>query len=178
MPPKMGATPSERLSMPSRKIKQQTLHASRAFIEEHFGTIWPIHLSAFARLLAELRARFDGDLDLLLILAVIGDRTRPENWTPELLSYRQLTRGPGEENLQYPINMQSVADYSGIPRETVRRKVGTLQKMGWIQRDAEGRLTVSRKAAQDLEDATSVSIEYLAAILTAFQSAGVKRGQT
>ena len=62
------------------------------FIRANFGAIWPVHLAAFSRLLTQLRARFDGDLELMLIMAVIGERTRPENWTPELLTYRQLTR--------------------------------------------------------------------------------------
>ncbi len=150
--------------MPRRQTDQA------GFIKENFGAIWPVHLAAFTRLLTQLRARFDGDLDLLLVMAVIGDRTRPDTWTPELLTYRQLTRGPDEEHLQQSINMQSVADYSGIPRETVRRKIGILQRKGWITRDKDGRLAISRRAASDLEDATSVSIEYLAALLTIFDA--------
>ena len=145
-----------------------------AFVRKHFGTVWPVHLAAFIRLLTQLRARFDGDLDLLLVLAVIGDRTRPENWSPELLNYQKMTH-PGErEHLQQPINIQSVADYSGIARETVRRKVTLLQEKGWIIRDADGRLSVSRTAASDLEDATGDSIAYLAALLKAFEEAGIR----
>ena len=140
------------------------------FIKANFQSIWPVHLAGFTRLLVKLRDRFDGDLDLLLVLAVIGERTRPESWTPELLTYRQMTDGNDDDHLQYPINIQSVAQYCGIPRETVRRKVAILQSKGWVTRDADGRLAVSRAAAGDLEDATMDSIAYLAALLTAFDA--------
>lgn len=134
------------------------------FVRTAFTSLWPVHLSSFNTLLIQLRKAFDGDLDLMLVLAVIGDRTRPESWQPEPLTYRQLTRREGEEHLQIPINIQSVADYSGIPRETVRRKVQVLQEKGWVQRNAEGRLTISPSAAADLEQSTNQSVQYLADI--------------
>lgn len=136
-------------------------------VREEFARIWPVHLSGFIRLLIQLREGFDGDLDLMLVLAVIGERTRPESWQPEPITYRQITRRRGEEHLQVPINIQSISDYSGIPRETVRRKVLVLERKGWVGRDRDGRLTISPAAAVDLEQATSHSIEYLAAISTA-----------
>lgn len=150
--------------MPTRNTEQGE------FIRANFQSIWPIHLAGFTRLLIQLRDRFDGDLELALVLAVIGDRTRPENWTPELLTYRQMTHGGSDEHRQYPINIQSISEYSGIPRETVRRKVAILQSKGWVTRDADGRLAISRTAAAELEDATNSSIAYLEALLTVFDA--------
>lgn len=147
-----------------------------AFIRNNFALIWPVHLAAFTRLLTQLRASFDGDLDLLLVMAVIGERTRPESWTPEIMTYRQLTSRSGDEHLQYPINIQSVADYSGIPRETVRRKVSVLQDKGWVTRDAEGRLAVSPTAARELEAATGDTVAYLAGLLMVFDAARAMPG--
>jgi len=137
------------------------------YIRQNFNTIWPAHLTAFTRLLIQLRERFDGDLDLALVLSVIGSRTRPEIWTPELISARDITSSGDEEERQYPINIQSVAAYSGIPRETFRRKVIVLQSKGWVTRDAEGQLEISRTAAKDLADETEHTISYLAALRTA-----------
>lgn len=137
------------------------------FVRKAFTSLWPVHLSSFNKLLIQLRKTFDGDLDLMLVLAVIGDRTRPDAWQPEPVSYRQITRRKGEEHLQVPINIQSVADYAMIPRETVRRKVQVLQEKGWVERDEEGRLTISPSAAADLEQSTTHSIQYLAAISSA-----------
>ncbi len=105
------------------------------FIKSNFGTIWPVHLAACSRLLMQLRARLDGDLDLALVLAVIGSRTRPQLWNARLADGGRMTRGQDHDDRQRPINMQSVAEYSGIPRETVRRKVAILQEKGWVARD-------------------------------------------
>ena len=112
----------------------------------------------------------DWVLDRALVLAVIGSRTQPEHWMPALTELGTMTHGNNSEGRQLPINIQSVADYSGIPRETVRRKVAILQDRGWITRAADGRLAVAQHAAHDLEDATGETIAYLASLLRAFQS--------
>lgn len=151
--------------MPERETKQ------RRFLKAHFGTVWPAHLVGFTRLLVHLRMRFDGDLDLALILAVIGSRTQTESWTRKLAELDQLTNPFGNEGGQLPINIQSVADYSGIPRETVRRKVTVLQNRGWVTRDADGHLAISPNAASDLEESTGETIAYLAGLLKAFEGA-------
>lgn len=149
--------------MPATKTEQTK------FIEDNFAAIYPTHLSAFAHFMTRLRAMFDGDLDLLVILTIIGERTRSENWAPELLTYRHLTVDSSKDPRQQSINVQSVADYSGIARETVRRKVAVLKKKGWVKRDPEGRLSISRDAAQDLEEATIETVAYLAGMLAAFE---------
>ncbi|AQS47153.1 hypothetical protein BMG03_04585 [Thioclava nitratireducens] len=143
----------------------------RDFIRENFGEIWPVHVSAFTRLLTQFRARFDGDLDLLLVLAVIGERTRPENWNPQLVSLEDLATRAEDRRSQYAINIQSIADYSGIPRETVRRKVLVLQRKGWVHRSDGGKLSISADAAPDLAVATGDTIAYLQKIFCAFENA-------
>lgn len=148
--------------MPKPRRQQVALER----IEAEFGQVWPIHLAGFTDLLVRLRAEFDGDLDLMLVLSVIADRTRPDDWTPELLTYRQLTRGDGDEHRQLPINLQSVAEFSGIPRETVRRKVRILEQKGWVERQPDGSLGVGRRAATDLEGATEHSIAYIALLFS------------
>lgn len=46
-------------------LDEETLRVS-------FGRIWPVHNDAFCELLVALRRQFDGDLDRMLVLAVIG----------------------------------------------------------------------------------------------------------
>ena len=142
------------------------------FIRQNFDKIWPIHLTAFTELLIQLRQRFSGDLDLMLVLAVIGSRTRPEKWKPELLSAQEMTGGESRISSQYPINIQSVAEYAGIPRETVRRKVSILQDKGWVIRNSDGRLSVTDSAAKDLASETENTIAYLGALRHAFDEKG------
>ncbi|MBY6199739.1 hypothetical protein KUV65_00055 [Maritalea mobilis] len=140
-------------------------------IKARFGTVWPAHLSAFTTLLINLRTCFDGDLDLMLVLAVIAERTRPDEWHPEIFTYRQLTRDEAEGG-PLMINLQSIAEYSGIPRETVRRKINILVDKEWVVRDGNGMLSVSKQAATDLEDATGHSVTYLSVLWQAFHAEG------
>lgn len=128
------------------------------FVRGEFHRLWPVHLSGFSKLLIQLRETFDGDLDLVLVLAVIGERTRPKGWQPEPMTYRQITRRDSEGHLQFPINVQSIADFTGISCETVRRKVPILEKKGWVSRDHRGYLGISASAAVDLEQSTMHSI--------------------
>ena len=141
------------------------------FVRSHFSNIWPAHLTGFTTLLIELRRHFDGDLDMMLVLAVVGARTRPEHWQPEPVTYRDITQRPGNAQQQLPINIQSISDYTGIPRETVRRKIAQLIEKGWIDRATDGRLTIARAASEDLEQSTMDSMEYLATISAAVLAA-------
>jgi hypothetical protein len=144
---------------------------NRDLIAEHFATIWPAQIAGFTRFILQLRKAFDGDLDMMVVLAVIGDRTRPENWARELVDYAALTRDGAGEQRQEPLNVQSIADFTGIPRETVRRKVAALETRGWIRKDEKGHITALHTASSDLQHATAEAIEYLATIATAFDVA-------
>jgi len=152
--------------MPARDTRQEAL------IRKNFQTIWPVHLEGFTRLLIQLRNRFDGDLDLVLVLAVIGSRTQPEQWSPSLVELGKLTHESDPDGIQFPINIQSVADFSGIPRETVRRKVMILRDKGWVTRAADGRLAATRQAADELQGVTGNTIAYLASLHIAFEAVG------
>jgi DNA-binding MarR family transcriptional regulator len=138
----------------------------------NFGRIWPVHVDAFTELLIQLRQAFSGDLDRMLILGIIGSRTMP---SPRFdgVNIDQFAQGevkPGPR----PINAQSIAECSGIPRETVRRKLQALERSGWVERDANGSLFVSRRAAADLYPMTEASLDYLLRICTACKE--IKRG--
>ncbi len=49
-------------------------------------------------------------------------------------------------------NALSVSEATGIPRETVRRKVKKLENMGWLLRDGVEKLVVTHKAIDLLHD--------------------------
>ena len=53
-------------------------------ITSHFGHIFPTHVDALCELLIELRQQFFGDLDLMLILAIIGSRALPARQTSNM----------------------------------------------------------------------------------------------
>jgi CRP-like cAMP-binding protein len=137
-----------------------------------FGRIWPVHVEHFTELLIALRRQFDGDLDRMLVLAVIGLRTLPARRVRQL-SYADFEAGMTVEEPS-PINVQSIAETSGIPRETVRRKVQALEAAGWIERRDDGYLAVSAKAREDLAPGTEATFRYLVAVGAACVAAAAR----
>ncbi len=135
---------------------------SESDIESDFSSVWPVHVEAFTWLLIQCRRHFDGDLDRFLVLAVIGDRTLASKNVRESFTVQDLGRLRKDQVPTEPINLQSISDFSGIPRETVRRKLRELMARGWIERDERSNFRATNKAAADLEPLTKTSISYLA----------------
>jgi hypothetical protein len=135
------------------------------WVLERFDEIYPAYRVAFARLLVTLRRDFDGDLDAMLVLLTLSLGTTRLNWAEVLLgnfvpsAHVRLT------------NTQSIAQASGIPRETVRRKLETMKARGWIERDANGNWTPSPRAVKDLRAASEENIAFLRALATVIISA-------
>ncbi|HWA59926.1 MAG TPA: hypothetical protein VG939_01055 [Caulobacteraceae bacterium] len=73
--------------------------------------------------LITLRRQFDNDLDRALIALVLG--------LSDLDGRRRRRPARG-------LNILSLADISGIPRETVRRKLAQMQAAGRVRRAADG----------------------------------------
>jgi hypothetical protein len=44
-------------------------------IRENFSSIWPTHVENLTRLMIFCRQAFEGDMDLFLVMAVVGERT-------------------------------------------------------------------------------------------------------
>lgn len=130
-------------------------------IEEKFGLIWPRHVSSLTQFLIDCRRHFRGDLDLFLVLCVIGDRTFSARHAPADLSYEAWAASTAAGIPALNINVQSVAEYTGIPRETVRRKLALLVSKGWVIRDGRGYVTATNKAKDDLAPLTLSSLAYL-----------------
>ena len=98
---------------------------------------------AFIEFLAEhltdVSREFGGDLQPPMILAVLGQRI--------LLWQAEADRAADAEELpRWAPTMAAarIADVTGIPRETVRRKLADLEARGWIERDAGGRWGIAR----------------------------------
>lgn len=92
-------------------------------------------------------ALFDNDLNLAYILGEIAVYN---------LSYVHanpagsglLPRYPahaGQDVFLKPCNPYSIAEATGLPRETVRRKIGRLEELGWVARVPEGGVVVSKR---------------------------------
>ena len=74
---------------------------------------------------------------LMIVMAIIvisADRVLRSELDPDLQSLVQ--RLPSSKIAK--VNLSSIAAATAINRETVRRKVNNLEKMGWVLRDKDG----------------------------------------
>lgn len=106
--------------------------------------------------LRRLHAQFDGDLATAIVLGEIAHHN-VRGFMREVLpaSGKAAAEAATDEAIAASIrrcNTLSVAEASGIPRETVRRKVARLVEMGLVTRDAKGGLAVTRKVGRHFRD--------------------------
>lgn len=73
---------------------------------------------------------YDGDLTLCLVLGEIASRNT-ERFYDERRGYQVAPNG---QKQYLPCNALSISDVTGIPRETVRRKLAKLVDLGWIEK--------------------------------------------
>lgn len=83
--------------------------------------------------LADCSREFNGDMQQLLILAVIG-----QVYIADLVR----AKGPPLPEATNGISASRLADVCRIPRETVRRKLKLLEEKNWISQDGEQSWTI------------------------------------
>lgn len=137
-------------------------------VRAKFGEIWPAHVGNLTWFLIECRRHFDGDLDMMLVLSVIGDRTFSQRSADPRIDFEAFTKALVPTAPQ-DINVRSIADFSGIPRETVRRKVAQLLEKGWILRNDDGFLVATKRAKEELEPLTITSMKYISKMMKVFE---------
>ena len=108
-------------------------------------------------LLALARRVFGGDLDKLLIVLVVALRTAQDPKVADI-SFDDVLAGRVESYPSLRTNVRSIADSTGVPRETVRRKVADLVAVGWIARDGDD-LSYTPEASRALTPIREAMIE-------------------
>jgi DNA-binding MarR family transcriptional regulator len=127
---------------PSFRKSPRTASARRvddveaAFIAQYSG--YQYHAVEFLTAhLVDVSRQFDGDLQEMLLLAVIG----------QVHLHRMLTQPDAQAGDAEPasISASRLADVTGIPRQTVRRKLAAIAARGWIEQtsSAAWRLAVA-----------------------------------
>jgi hypothetical protein len=94
-------------------------------------------LAPLLKLFNVTHAQFGGDFEQFFILAVIAARTAEDPRFAEI-DLSRLERGAVENLPTLGINLRSLSASTGIPLETVRRKVGLLCDKGWVVRTGTG----------------------------------------
>ena len=152
----------------------------KAELTQHFGDIWVAHQAGFTTLLTECRRCMGNDLDSVLIMSIIGGRTLSASRVSGV-AYDEFLKGRRSGKQLSGTNVQSIADSTGIPRETVRRKVKQLIDHGWVRRGTNRNLVATEKAIVDLGPATEATFDYILALVntvTAAEQAAPKAQET
>jgi hypothetical protein len=131
-----------------------------AVIAEKYPVAAQSLLRPLLDLLSVARATCGGDIDKFMVILVIAIRTTEHPIFPTL-SQDQLLSGEIPVFPTLGTNVRSIADSTGLPRESVRRKVGELVQAGWVKRK-ENELQFTATAYQQLAG-VRVAIEQVAA---------------
>lgn len=105
-----------------------------AILVENFARDYPAFQYAFVNFLVDhltdLSRSYGGDFQQILILAIIGQRR---------LNVVRGLPGPDRPHPEtMAISASRLADVTGIPRETVRRKLALLERKGWVGQGEDG----------------------------------------
>lgn len=143
-------------------------------IEARFQADYPTFQYHFVEFftdhLADCSRAFGGDLQLMLVLALIGQmhlkavvaqKQKPDHWAPIVRDQK--------------ITASRLADASGIPRETVRRKLAKLEELGWVEKEGSGawRIIIDVKGSnvrRDLAELDRRAMSRIAAFYHKLQS--------
>lgn len=107
--------------------------------------------------LLRLYRRFDGDMAEMIVLGEIGQRNVSRIFDPRVASRVGFSEELLDDDVWrqarlVPCNALSIAESTGIPRETVRRKVNKLIERGWVVREPSGHLYVSAVVSSQFAD--------------------------
>jgi len=117
--------------------------------------------------LTDVSRAFRGDLQAMLVLALIG-----QSW----INAVRAAQAEGIEPADLPPERTStsasrIADVTGIPRQTVRRKLAALEERGWIWRNEDGSCRLAHAdgqtaARRDLSDTDRRALRRVARLFT------------
>jgi hypothetical protein len=119
--------------------QDQSPDAEQAFMRayaEGFAAYHHAWSVFFVSHMGDLRRHF-GDLDEALLLAAMGLGPVGEKRRAARRDRDSLAFG-GRVVSQGATNAKRLADVTGIPRETVRRKLERFRARGWVEQDAKG----------------------------------------
>lgn len=139
--------------------------ANRQLQPEQFRQLYFIINEFILWHLNRVRGRFNGDLDCALILGEIAhfnmQRIISRHLVPDATLQDALLQAhrvnsysevPEIGDLIKHCNALSISASTGIPRETVRRKVQWLHEQGWIEKNAKGHLSITPLPAEAFKE--------------------------
>lgn len=133
-------------------------------------------VEGFLTLLVELRRVFGNDMDKVIILSAIGQQylRDPALSGTSRVDVEGMEVAPGRRSTT---NIDALARATGIPRESVRRKVNELIADKLVERPAEGGLHVAPGIAGRMQASTDVTVEMLDSLFAAYLAMLVAQGR-
>jgi hypothetical protein len=157
----------------------QRVQAFRGLVEglfrSDFTRFQGIWVEEHLRLMKALRVHFGNDLDKVMIIAAIGQQQLRDPALPRL-EYASSGEGGLVGDPARFTNVDRLAAATGIPRESVRRKVSELIAAGWVERVGTRALAVRPQAALDMQPASQVEFDMLDRMFAEFAAGLVERG--
>ena len=109
-------------------MKMEKLSQSyRDLVEKNYPTIQYQFVELLTAHLADCSRTFKGDLQQAVILALIGQ-----------VHIEHYRKNSGDVTNVRGISTSRLSDLTGIPRQTVRRKLIAVAKLGWIEPTTQG----------------------------------------
>ena len=117
-------------------------------LSQNYGLVAKDLFTPLLDVFGAARSTFDGDVEKAVVLLEVVVRTAQD---PRLtgVDLQAVLNGTVVLDPILTTNMRSIADSSGIPKETVRRKVAALVNEGLIRRDGNN-LSLSRAGTMTL----------------------------
>lgn len=143
-PSAKGAQPRSRASRREEEV--------RAIFAADYRTFQYRFVEFFIDHLADLSRAFRGDLQAMIVLALIG-QVHMRAMRQAALAGQDPSALPPE---RLSISASRIADVTGIPRQTVRRKLEALERRGWALRGETG---AYRLALRDGTAAARIDLE-------------------
>lgn len=112
-------------------------------------------------LLRAIYSKFQGDLVMAIVLGEIATHNVGAWLSSKGNDPHALDDVQSHERILRPCNALSISDATGIPRETVRRKVDALIERGWIYRSENGHLFVHPSVADNFDHMTTEMVSSL-----------------
>lgn len=105
----------------------------------------------FLRYLGHIYREFKGDLAAVIVLGEIGHHNFNHCYSGQGAGCRvdrEKLKDPARWERVHPCNAFSLSTATGIPRETVRRKIEELVSRGWLRRTAKGEVFLTKAVPQ------------------------------
>lgn len=122
----------------------------------------------FLRYLNDIYQAFEGDLAMAIVLGEISHHNTTEVFSPEKASNETLSSIQNDSVLWTRMrgcNAYSISCATGIPRETVRRKIRELEKRGWIEEIPKEGVRITKACADHF--GADYSLRFLNGLLQA-----------